>query len=123
MARSIGVAVTDHIALGVVEDGKVTGISFQRSEDDTDRLRGTPADEVAIWLADEVKALAEGEPVDAVGLAVPGIVRNGVIEESPNLPQLKGFPMEGAMQDALKQRGIASPVTISNDADALASGI
>ncbi len=58
-----------------------------------------PADELVRRIADEVKALAEGEPLEALGLAFPGIVRNGVIEESPNLHQLKGAPMEQVMRD------------------------
>jgi len=73
--------------------------------------------------ADEIKALAEGEPVDVVGIAYPGIVRNGVIEESPNLHQLKGFPVETTMHEALSARGISAKIRASNDADVVASGI
>jgi glucokinase len=125
MARSIGVAVAEHISLGVVEDGHVAGpvIRHPADADDFDQLRATPTDELVSWLADEMKALAEGEPVEAAGLAFPGIIRNGVIEDSPNLQQLKGFPMETAIRNALAQRGIVAQVAVSNDADAVASGI
>src|ERR1700683_3519501 len=82
-----------------------------------------PCDELVRVQADEVKALAEGEPVEAIGLAYPGIVRNGTIEDSPNFQQLKGFPMEQAMRDALAVRGIQAKLAVSNDADVVASGI
>ena len=82
-----------------------------------------PADELVRIQANELKALAEGEPVEAIGLAYPGIVRAGVIEDSPNLQQLKGFPMELAMRTALAERGIHAKLAVSNDADVVASGI
>jgi predicted NBD/HSP70 family sugar kinase len=61
--------------------------------------------------------------VEAIGLAFPGIIRAGVIEESPNLQQLKGYPIENAMRSALQARGIHSRLAVSNDADVVASGI
>jgi predicted NBD/HSP70 family sugar kinase len=82
-----------------------------------------PADELVRVQADEIKALAEGEELEAIGLACPGFVRDGVIEDSPNLHQLKGFPMELAMRAALAERGIHSKLAVSNDADVVASGI
>ena len=125
MARSIGVVISEHIALGVVEGGRVVGglVRFPADGDGSDVIRGLPADELVRVQADEIKALAEGEHVDAVGLAYPGIVRCGVIEESPNLQQLKGFPIETAMRAALAARGIEARIGVSNDADVVASGI
>ncbi len=125
MARSIGVVVTDHIALGVVENGRASDeiLRYPPEGDGSDQIRAMPAEELVRVQADEIKALAEGEQVEAVGLAYPGIVRFGVIEESPNLTQLKGFRMEAAMQAALTSRGIHSRIAISNDADVVAAGI
>ena len=125
MARSIGGVVTDHITLGVVEDNQVVGqvVRYPPDYSDVDALRGVPADDLVRVQADELKALAEGDTLEAIGLAYPGIVRGGVIEESPNLHQLKGFPMEAAMRTALADRGIHAKLTISNDADVVASGI
>jgi len=126
MARSIGGVVTDHITLGVVTsgnqvEGEVTRYPAENSG--ADAIRGMPADELVRVQADELKALAEAEPLEAIGLAYPGIIRCGVIEESPNLQQLKGFPMEAAMRGALAERGIHAKLAISNDADVVASGI
>ena len=125
MARNLGLVVSRHATLGVVDGDRVVGdvARYPSSDDLVDELRGIPTDELVGALADELKALAEGEAVEVVGLAFPGIIRSGVIEESPNLQQLKGFPMESAMQAALAHRGIQAKVTLSNDADVVASGI
>ena len=125
MARSIGVVVRERIYFGVVEGDRVAGpiVSYPRNGDGADQIRAMPADELIRVQADEIKALAEGEPIEAVGLAYPGIVRCGVIEESPNLHQLKGFQVEMSMRAALEARGIVTKIAASNDADVVASGI
>src|SRR5665213_803992 len=117
--RNIGVVITEHITLGVVnEDHVVSAVArYPDGPDAADQIRGMPVEDLVRVQADEVKALAEGEQVEAIGLAYPGIVRCGVIEDSPNLHQLKGFPMEAAMQAALAERGVHAKLAISNDAD------
>jgi glucokinase len=124
-SRSIGVVVTEHAALGLVENDSLTGSlnRYPAPGENADTLYGIPAFELAGLLANEIKALAEGEPLAAIGLAFPGIVRSGVIEDSPNLHQLKGLNVVDAMRAALDQRGIAASITVSNDADAMAAGI
>jgi glucokinase len=125
MPRSIGVVMSEHIALGVVEGDRVVGqvVRYPPECSGADAIRSLPADELVRVQADEIKALAEGESVDTIGLAYPGIVRNGAIEDSPNFLQLKGVAMENAMRDALAQRGIRAKLGVSNDADVVASGI
>ena len=123
-ARSIGAVVTEHIALGVVEGERVVGDLRRRSEaEDDESLRGMPSEELVRLLAADIVSLAGGQPVEAVGLAFPGIVRAGVIEDSPNLQQLKGLRIEAAMMEALAGRGIPARVAVCNDADAVAAGI
>jgi predicted NBD/HSP70 family sugar kinase len=56
-------------------------------------------------------------------VGVPGLVRAGVIEEAPNLPQLKGARMAEMLTAGLKQRGIEAPVVLINDADGFAAGL
>jgi len=70
-----------------------------------------------------VKAIAKGEKLDAVGIGFPGIIRNGVAEESPNLQQMKGFHLQNAVEGALAKAGTKIPVGLFNDADATAAGI
>lgn len=126
MPRSIGVVVSEHIAWGIVEGFSVTGevTSYPLEGSGADLLHAMPCDELVGRIADEIKALAEGEPLESIGLAFPGIVRNGVIEESPNLTQLKGAPMEPLIRTALTDRKVeVGKVGVSNDADVVAAGI
>ena len=62
-------------------------------------------------------------PLDAIGVAIPGIVRNGVVEDSPNLTQIKGIRLADELSQELADRGIAAPVYAVNDADAIAAGV
>jgi predicted NBD/HSP70 family sugar kinase len=50
---------------------------------------------------------------------MPGIIRGGVIEESPNLEQMKGLNLGALLSAAFP----AAAILILNDADALAAGI
>jgi glucokinase len=76
-------------------------------------------------LAEQIEALtAHGEdPVEAIGVAVPGVTRHGVVEDSPNLSQIKGMRLADDLTRVLALRGIAAPVYIANDADAIAAGV
>jgi glucokinase len=123
--RSIGVVVSDHITLGLVEDGRVAGevVRYPGDRNAADEIRAMPAEAMLSVIAEEVHALAGGEPLEAIGLAMPGIIRLGLVEDSPNLHQLKGFDMQCGMIDALAKRGIQAQVAVSNDADVVASGI
>lgn len=125
MARSIGVVLSEHITLGIVDGDSLAApvVRYPSDPNGAELIRAMPADELVRIQADEIKALAEGETMEAIGLACPGIVRNGVIEDSPNLHQLKGFPMEASMRAALEERGIHAKLAVSNDADVVASGI
>jgi glucokinase len=126
MPRSIGVVVSEHIAWGIVDEGSAVGeiSSYPAEGGGADLLHAMPTDELVKRIADEIKALAEGQPLEAVGLAFPGIVRNGVIEESPNLHQLKGTPMALLMRAALDERKVeCDKLGVSNDADVVAAGI
>jgi predicted NBD/HSP70 family sugar kinase len=126
MPRSIGVVVSEHIAWGIVEGYSVRGgiVSYPHEGSGADLLHAMPCDEMVGRIADEIQALAEGEPLEAIGVAFPGIVRAGIIQESPNLNQLKGTPMEQVMRAALTERGVVcEKVGISNDADVAAAGI
>jgi len=53
----------------------------------------------------------------------PGIIKDGVVENSPNLPQVKGQDLRTALTYLLQQHGISAAVHILNDADAVAAGV
>jgi glucokinase len=125
MGRSIGVIATRYIWVGIVEGTKLGTVRMYPEpgqKDDVD-LRSIPADEMVARILEQVDMLHEGEPVDSVGAGFPGIVRNGIIDDSPNLAQLKGVNIRERLSCALKSAGVDAPVTVMNDADALAAGI
>jgi glucokinase len=121
MSRTIGVALTDQVAVGVVEDNRVTG-EVKRypssSEQAFESLRGMPAEIIGQKLREQIQAALEVSSAVAVGVGLPGIIRSGVIEESPNLQQMKGLNIQ-----QLLSQGLNIPVTIANDADVMAAGI
>ncbi|MBV9399229.1 MAG: ROK family protein [Bryobacterales bacterium] len=121
MARGIGLVVTEHIAGGMVEGDSLCGEI--QSNGGNDSLRAMPAQDLLTTLAEEAIALAGGQSIDAVGLAFPGIIRAGVIEDSPNLQQLKGLAIQAAATDALAALGMRTEVSVYNDADVIAAGI
>jgi len=126
MAKTIGVVMTEAIRSGFVEDHKITGKMrrFPENMDDSSGLIEVPADALSESICDEIKALIpDGTQIDAIGVAMPGIIRNGIVEDSPNLPQLKGAHVADAVQTGLKARGIDNRVCVFNDADAAAAGL
>jgi predicted NBD/HSP70 family sugar kinase len=92
---------------------------------DADRidLKSLHADEMISAIRELIAKVRQGAPVDSVGAGLPGVIRNGVIEEAPNLGQLKGLAIEARLSEALKADGIDAPVVALNSADALAAGI
>ena len=69
--------------------------------------------------------MADGNPdsFTAVGVTLPGLIRNGVVEEAPNPPQLKGAHLAEMLCTKLAAHGMKAPVVVSNDADATAAGL
>ena len=125
MATAIGVVMTEHIVAGRLEDQRLAGKPLRYPNDpaEHDALSAIPHSELVQMLAEQIDALAAAGPVDAIGVAVPGIVREGVVEESPNLPQIKGMRLAESLTRALAARQIAAPVHVGNDADAIAAGV
>ena len=122
MGRAIGVLAMEHIAAGLVEDHRLVGPVRLYNGDGSasSLLQSMPADQIAETIAAQIKEVAQGQPVDAIGVGFPGIIRNGVIEESPNLPQTKGFKLESTLSALL---GGEALVRALNDADAFAAGV
>lgn len=74
-------------------------------------------------IYEQIKLAAAGAEIEAVGVGFPGIIRNGIIEDSPNLHQVKGHDLRSELIALLKESGAAVRVHILNDADAMAAGI
>ncbi len=124
MRRAIGITTSEHMAGGLVEDHQlVHGLRIFEESSGREPVLSMPAEGIAQRLAEEIRAIADGEKLDAVGIGLPGIIRDGLIEESPNLKQLKGANFQTLMSVALGQAGIAVPVYVQNDADVVAAGL
>jgi glucokinase len=124
MRRAIGVTTAEHIVTGLVEENRLVGhLRVYKEDSDGEPLHGMPVAAIAQCLADEIKHVAGDEKVDAIGIGVPGIIREGFIEDSPNLKQLKGAHIRTLVADALRGSGIEAPVHVYNDADIMAAGI
>jgi predicted NBD/HSP70 family sugar kinase len=125
MGRNAGVLVAEHVAAGLVENNQIAGTVkvFPEAGDSREALLSMPADHIAAKIAELVLSLQEGNSISAVGVGIPGIVREGVVEESPNLQQLKGFHLREAVESAFAASGTQLPVRVYNDADATAAGI
>ena len=129
MAKIVGVMLSERVRAGLVVDHVLTGSlkmfpATSDSEDDEYALVEMPAESVVETMCGQVLAAAGKERALAgVGVGVPGYVRNGVVEEAPNLPQLKGVRLAEMLAARLRENGIDAPVAIINDADALAAGL
>jgi glucokinase len=127
MTTSIGIVITGHIVAGRLQDQRLTGKTLRYPGETVaaDALTAMPGSEIVELLATQIETLAASEstPVDAIGIAVPGIVRHGVVEDSPNLKQIKGMRLADELGQALIARGITAPVHVANDADAIAAGV
>lgn len=125
MRRTAGVLVMEHIAVGLVEGDKVVGALHRYPEkgDSPDALLAMPADKIAECIAQQLQDLGKSERIQAVGLGFPGVIHDGVVEDSPNLQQVKGFHLQDALSGALRVEGKGVPVRVFNDADAMAAGI
>jgi predicted NBD/HSP70 family sugar kinase len=126
MAKTIGVTLSEQVLAGLVVDHKLVGElqRFPADEDDRDALIEMHTDALVQTICEQVAAAANGEnDLAGVGVAVPGLIKSGVVEEAPNLPQLKGARLQDLVGAQLRERGIKAPVTILNDADGVAAGL
>jgi glucokinase len=127
MAKTIGVTITERISAGLVVDHQLKGAARNFPEDhhdDGDALVEMHTDALVETICKQILLAADGErDIAAVGLALPGLVKNGVVEESPNLPQLKGARIQELLANHLRTLGLNAPVTAMNDADGMAAGL
>src|SRR5580704_15063728 len=117
MAKAIGVTLSERISAGLVVDHKLVGAvrRFPEDHDDDDALVEMHTDAVVDTVCKQVVLAANGATdLTAVGVAMPGLVKDGVVEESPNLPQLKGARIEELTTAQLRNHGVNAQVTAVN---------
>jgi predicted NBD/HSP70 family sugar kinase len=115
----------EHIAVGLVEGGKVHGSVniYPEKLESAEALLSMPAESIVDRIRQQVETVSRGEKIGAIGIGFPGIIRNGVVEDSPNLQQVKGFALQAALSAGLGEKYAGVPVRVFNDADAMAAGI
>jgi len=125
MGVAIGILAAQHVAAGLVEGNKVSGSvrTFPESSGKSETLQGMPAESIAQCIREQIEVLGKGREVGAIGVGFPGIIRDGIIQESPNLQQVKGLNLQSLLASALQQNDTPVPVRIFNDADVMAAGI
>jgi glucokinase len=134
MAKTVGVVMTDRVVAGLIEDHKVhgellrypaaTGDATADAASEFDVLVELPSDALCNLICDQIAHLVpSGTQLEAVGIAMPGMIRNGIIEDSPNLPQLKGAHVAETIRSGLEARQLNASVSVLNDADAAAAGL
>jgi len=104
MGLRIGVLATNYLWAGAVEATSLGAVHSYPELGDADRidLKSLHADEMISAIRELIAKVRQGAPVDSVGAGLPGVIRNGVIEEAPNLGQLKGLAIEARLSEALK---------------------
>jgi len=119
MPKIVGVLAADRIVAGVVEANRLSGQvrTYPEAGSASEELLGTPAEEIAELIRQEIDQLTQGTPADVVGIGFAGVIRDGRIEESPNLQQVKGFHLQEYLSSSYAR------VLVVNDADAMAAGI
>ena len=129
---TVGIVMSERIYAGLVVDHKIEGElhsypagAAPRDSDDDDALVELPTESLIKVLCELVAAVAKGneDKLTAVGIALPGYIRNGVVEEAPNLPQFKGARILELLTAGLEGHCIKAPVDVLNDADAVAAGL
>src|SRR4051794_18131076 len=113
MARTIGVWSAEHVAVGMIEDGRLAGPLriFPENRDSTG-LQGMPSEQIAHCICRQINEVRQGAAIDAVGVGFPGLIQAGAVQESPNLKQVKGFDLQRALTVELEQANVQAPVLL-----------
>ena len=123
MGHAVGVLAMEHIAAGLVEGDRIVGpiLTYPDQADEGSSVLPTlPAADIVQAIGRLIDEVGQGRPLDVVGVGFPGVIRDGVVEDSPNLQQMKGSALARSLAEALGGR---AHVLVLNDADAVATGI
>src|SRR4051812_11353758 len=103
MGRSIGVLATRYLWAGIVDGAQLGSVKVypDPAQPQID-LRTVPAGDIIQILREQIRTLAESGPIESVGAGFPGVIRCGVVQESPNLGQIKGLRLADDLRAALR---------------------
>lgn len=124
MAHGIGVVITERITVGTVRDNQIEGqLQIHPEESSADTLHGVPAEHIIQRIVELARRLKLKEAPSHIGIGMPGIIREGNVEDSPNLVQFKGVRMADLVSSAFEPLFGKVPVGVFNDADVMAAGL
>ena len=125
MSQGIGVFISERIVVAAVSGNALTSPPWISSDEipDSDSLHGVPAENIIQRIVSEIEQLHLKEPPAHLGIGMPGIIRSGVIEDSPNLVQFKGIRIKDLVTEALVPLFGKLSVSVFNDADVMAAGV
>jgi glucokinase len=125
MAHGLGILITERVGVAAVSGHAIVGTMHVHPADReiTDSLYGVPAENIVQRIVEQTRELDLKDAPTHIGVGMPGIVRNGFVEDSPNLVQFKGVNMQELVTGAFGQLFGNVPVSIFNDADAMAAGV
>jgi predicted NBD/HSP70 family sugar kinase len=133
--HTIGVVAGARISVAVVKDCEIIGPvkSFppahagghEGGDGEESGILGMPIESISETIADMVRELCREQGINpaAVGIGFPGIIRDGVIEDSPNLKQAKGARLASLVTNSLEGQNLPLKVMLFNSADAMAAGL
>jgi predicted NBD/HSP70 family sugar kinase len=130
MAKTIGVVLSDKVSVGLVQqhtiDGALCSFPDANSGDDTGLVE-LHTEALILAICEQIMRCVGPNPgsagIDAIGVQMPGIIKHGVVEDSPNLIQLKGARIAELLSTELRSNGLNAFVHVLNDADAVAAGL
>jgi predicted NBD/HSP70 family sugar kinase len=131
-SKTLGVILSEHVYAGLIVGHKLDGVLLSSANaaephdaEDSNTTVELPTDGIIDAICRLAVQAASGHEssIDAIGIAIPGLVRQGVVEEAPNLPQLKGARIQELLTAKFAEHGLDAPVRVVNDADAMAAGL
>jgi glucokinase len=129
MDQIVGISAAGKLSVALVEGNRLVSPvnQYPAPGDDSNQneFLSMPMEEMVETVAEMVRTLCRehnAKPA-AVGMCFPGIIRDGIVAESPNLKQAKGANLCGMLTAALQTRDLTSRIAVCNDADAAATGI
>ncbi len=123
--KTIGVVLSERVLAGLVLGHTLQGdiVSFPPTDDDHGLVE-LHTDALVSSICRQISEMAAGhDEIAAVGIAMPGIIKAGVVEDSPNLPQLKGARIKDLLERELAEHNLHAPICVLNDADGIAAGL
>jgi glucokinase len=138
MGHMIGVVAAAEIAVGLVKGcnlvspvrtfpprNETDGDEGVIADDESGAVHGMPMENIAETIALLIRDVCSEHGITPAGAGIgfPGIIRHGVIEESPNLKQAKGARLSAMVMASLESLRFPLPVSLFNSADVTAAGL